>query len=346
MTSTAPLGAWLGFFALLGLLLALDLLVFDRRLVRHPLRKAALTAGLWISLGVGFGILMLAWEGPQVAFEYFSGVLIELSLSIDNFVVFSLVFSAFAIPSHLHYRVLFWGVIGALAIRLILVLAGAAVIQRFDWVFYVFGVIHATAGIRLWLSTRSQKEPDPTANPIVRFATRRLPFTDRLHGRRFVTRLDGRLVATPLLLALVVIEINDLVFAADSVPVVLALTADPFIVYTSTAFAMLSLRSLCFFLADLSDRFGYVSHGLSFVLVFVGAKLLLRNLVQVPSWLWLLFILFVVSTAVVFSLVRSRNREQGRLAAEAGRGLDRQVSSAGGTRQAGATDGSRPELWR
>jgi tellurite resistance protein TerC len=336
MSSTAPPGAWLGFFAVLGLLLALDLLVFDRRLGAHPLRKAALTAGLWISLGLGFGILMLAWEGPQVAFEYFSGAFIELSLSIDNFVVFSLVFSAFAIPARLHYRVLFWGVIGALAMRLILILAGAAVIQRFDWVFFIFGVIHATAGIRLWLSTRSEKEPDPTANPIVRFAARRLPFTNRLDGRRFVTRLDGRRVATPLLLALVVIEVNDLILAADSVPVVLALTADPFIVYTSNAFAILSLRSLCFFLADLGDRFGYVSHGLSIVLVFVGAKLLLRGFVQVPSWLWLVFILVVVSSAVAVSFIRSRSR-QGRLAAEAGHGLS--------GRRAGATDGSRPESW-
>lgn len=338
MSSTAPPGAWLGFFALLGFLLALDLLVFDRRLGARPLRKAALTAGLWISLGLGFGIFMLAWEGPQAAYHYFSGAFIELSLSIDNFVVFSLVFSAFAIPTRLHYRVLFWGVIGALAMRLILILAGAAVIQRFDWVFYIFGVIHATAGIRLWLSTRRQKVPDPTANPIVRFATRRLPFTDRLDGRRFTTRLDGRRVATPLLLALVVIEANDLVFAADSVPVVLALTADPFIVYTSNAFAMLSLRSLCFLLGDLGDRFGYVSHGLSIVLVVVGVKLLMRGLVQFPSQLWLLFILVVVSSAVAVSIVRTRNRERNLIAAE--------VRHGSGGPQAGTAGGTGPDLRR
>jgi tellurite resistance protein TerC len=234
--------------------------------------------------------------------------------------------------------VLFWGVIGALTMRLVLVLAGAAVIQRFDWVFYIFGVIHATAGIRLWLSTRRQKEPDPTANPIVRFATRRLPFTDRLDGRRFVTRLSGRRVATPLLLALVVIEVNDLIFAADSVPVVLALTTDPFIVYTSNAFAILSLRSLCFFLADLGDRFGYVSHGLSIVLIFVGVKLLMRGFVQFPSWIWPLFIIAVVSMAIAVSIVRTRNQRGKLMAAEVRHG------SSGP--QVGTTGGTRPELRR
>jgi tellurite resistance protein TerC len=304
---------WAGFLAVIGALLALDLFVFHRKPGEVSLRSAALTSAFWIGLGLAFGILVLAWLGPDKAVEYFSGYLIEESLSIDNVFIFSLVFAAFAVPKHLQYRVLFWGVVGALVMRLVMILVGAALIERFEWMLLVFGAFLVFTGARMWLSTRREEEADPADNLIVRFARSRLPFTDRLDGQRFLTRMGGRRVATPLLLALVVVEVSDLVFAVDSIPAVFAVTRDPFVVYTSNAFAILGLRSLYFFLADLKDRFRYLTHGLSIVLVFVGLKLLLDPWVHLPPWVSLVVIAVVLGGAVAFSLAHSR-REERRLA--------------------------------
>ncbi len=301
---------WIGFLAVIGALLALDLFVFHRKPGDVTIRSAALTSAFWISLGVAFGLLVLAWLGSEKAVEYYSGYLIEESLSIDNVFIFSLVFTAFAIPKDLQYRVLFWGVIGALAMRLAMILIGAALIERFEWMLLVFGAFLVFTGIRMWLSTRREGEADPAANPIVRFARRRLPFTDRLDGQRFLTRMGGRRVATPLLLALVVVEVSDLVFAVDSIPAVFAVTRDPFIVYTSNAFAILGLRSLYFFLADLKDRFRYLTHGLSIVLVFVGLKLLLGDSLHLPPWVSLAVIAVVLGASMAISLLVSRREER------------------------------------
>jgi tellurite resistance protein TerC len=296
-------------------MLALDLFVFHRKPGEVTMRSAALTSAFWISLGLGFGVLVLAWLGPEKAVEYYSGYLIEESLSVDNVFVFSLVFTAFAIPGHLQYRVLFWGVIGALAMRLVMILIGAALIEQFEWILLVFGAFLVFTGIRMWRSTRSEEEADPADNPVVRFARRRLPFTDRLDGQRFWTSVGGRRVATPLLLALLVVEVSDLVFAVDSIPAVFAVTTDPFIVYTSNAFAILGLRSLYFFLADLKDRFRYLTHGLSIVLVFVGLKLLGSPWIHLPPWVSLVVIAVVLGGAVAFSLAHSRRKERAAAAA-------------------------------
>ena len=301
---------WIGFLAVIGALLALDLFVFHRKPGEVTIRSAALTSAFWIGLGVAFGLLVLAWLGSEKAVEYYSGYLIEESLSIDNVFIFSLVFTAFAIPKDLQYRVLFWGVIGALVMRLAMILIGAALIERFEWMLLVFGAFLVFTGIRMWLSTRREGEADPAANPIVRFARRRLPFTDRLDGQRFLTRMGGRRVATPLLLALVVVEVSDLVFAVDSIPAVFAVTRDPFIVYTSNAFAILGLRSLYFFLADLKDRFRYLTHGLSIVLVFVGLKLLLGDSLHLPPWVSLAVIAVVLGASMAISLLVSRREER------------------------------------
>ena len=301
---------WIGFLAVIGALLALDLFVFHRKPGEVTIRSAALTSAFWIGLGVAFGLLVLAWLGSEKAVEYYSGYLIEESLSVDNVFIFSLVFTAFAIPKDLQYRVLFWGVIGALVMRLAMILIGAALIERFEWMLLVFGAFLVFTGIRMWLSTRREGEADPAANPIVRFARRRLPFTDRLDGQRFLTRMGGRRVATPLLLALVVVEVSDLVFAVDSIPAVFAVTRDPFIVYTSNAFAILGLRSLYFFLADLKDRFRYLTHGLSIVLVFVGLKLLLGDSLHLPPWVSLAVIAVVLGASMAISLLVSRREER------------------------------------
>jgi tellurite resistance protein TerC len=207
---------------------------------------------------------------------------------------------------------------GALVMRLVMILIGAALIERFEWILLVFGAFLIFTGFRMWKSTQSEEEPDPANNPIVRFARRRLPFTDRLDGQRFWTRLDGRRVATPLLLALLVVEVSDLVFAVDSIPAVFAVTTDPFIVYTSNAFAILGLRSLYFFLADLKDRFRFLTHGLSIVLVFVGLKLLLNGWIHLAPWVSLVVIAVVLGGAVVFSLFHARREEERERAAAAG----------------------------
>ena len=319
MSETISPVFWVGFLAFIGVMLALDLFVVHRKPGEVSLRSAAITSAFWISLGLGFGIVVLAWLGPEKAVEYFSGYLIEESLSIDNVFIFSLVFTAFAVPKHLQYRVLFWGVIGALAMRLVMILIGAALIERFEWILLVFGGFLVFTGIRMWLSTRREGEADPAANPIVRFARSRLPFTDRLDGQRFFTRMDGRRVATPLLLALLVVEVSDLVFAVDSIPAVFAVTRDPFIVYTSNAFAILGLRSLYFFLADLKDRFRFLTHGLSIVLVFVGVKLLASPWIHMPAWVSLVVIALVLGGAIAFSLVHARREERATAAATRGR---------------------------
>jgi tellurite resistance protein TerC len=316
MHEAIPPAFWAGFLVLIGALLAVDLFVFHRKPGEVTMRSAALTSAFWISLGLGFGIVVLVWLGPDKAVEYFSGYLIEESLSIDNVFIFSLVFTAFAVPSHLQYRVLFWGVIGALAMRLVMILIGAALIEQFEWILLVFGGFLVFTGIRMWLSTRSEEEADPADSPIVRFARRRFPFTDRLDGQRFLTSVNGKRVATPLLLALVVVEISDLVFAVDSIPAVFAVTSDPFIVYTSNAFAILGLRSLYFFLADLKDRFRYLTHGLSIVLVFVGLKLLAGPWIRLPPWVSLVVIAVVLGGAVTFSLAHARREERAAVAAK------------------------------
>ena len=310
MTETISPVFWVGFLVFIGAMLALDLFVFHRKPGQVTMRSAALTSAFWISLGLSFGVIVWMWLGAEKAVEYFSGYLIEESLSVDNVFVFSLVFTAFAIPGHLQYRVLFWGVIGALAMRLVMILIGAALIEQFEWILLVFGGFLVFTGVRMWLSTRKEGEPDPADNPIVKFARRRFPFTDRLDGQKFFTTVGAKRVATPLLLALVVIEISDLVFAVDSIPAVFAITTDPFIVYTSNAFAILGLRSLYFFLADLKDRFRYLTHGLSIVLVFVGIKLLASPWIHLPPWVSLVVIAVVLGGAVAFSLAHARREER------------------------------------
>ena len=315
MDETIPPIFWVGFLAVIGALLALDLFVFHRKPGAVTIRSAALTSAFWISLGLGFGVVVLVWLGPEKAVEYYSGYLIEESLSIDNVFIFSLVFTAFAVPKHLQYRVLFWGVIGALGMRFVMIVVGAALIERFEWILLVFGGFLVFTGVRMWMSTRREGQADPADNPIVRFARSRLPFTDRLDGQRFLTRIEGRRVATPLFLALIVVEVSDLVFAVDSIPAVFAITRDPFVVYTSNAFAILGLRSLYFFLADLKDRFRYLTHGLSVVLVFVGLKLLFNGWLHLAPWVSLVVIAVVLGGAVAFSLAHSRREERAATAA-------------------------------
>ncbi|MCU0254709.1 MAG: TerC family protein [Acidobacteria bacterium] len=309
MTTTIEPVYWIAFLAFIGFLLFLDLFVFHRNAHVVKVREAAIFSAFWISLGVAFGVLVFFWLGPDKGVEYFTGYLIEKSLSVDNVFVFALIFGAFAVPAQYQHRVLFWGVVGALAMRLVMIVAGAALIEAYQWILYVFGAFLILTGIRMGLS-HGKPEKDPSQNPVVRFARRRLPFSDAYDGQRFFTRVNAKRVATPLLLVLISVEITDLIFAVDSIPAIFAVTRDPFIVYTSNAFAILGLRALYFLLADLKNRFRYLKLGLAVILVFVGVKLTVVNLgIKIDPIVSLIVVGTILGTAIVASWLRPETPE-------------------------------------
>ncbi|MEP7378396.1 MAG: TerC family protein [Chloroflexota bacterium] len=301
MPPTIDLIYWIAFLAFIGFLLFLDLFVFHRNAHVVPVREAALFSAFWIGLGIAFGILVVAWLGVDKGLEYYTGYLIEKSLSVDNVFVFALVFGAFAVPAQYQHRVLFWGVVGALAMRLVMIVAGAALIEAYQWILYLFGAFLIFTGIRMGLS-HGKPEKDPSQNPVIRFARRHLPFSDDYDGQRFFTRVNAKRIATPLLLVLIAVEITDLIFAVDSIPAIFAVTRDPFIVYTSNAFAILGLRALYFLLADLKNRFRYLKLGLAVILVYVGIKLTVVNLgIKIDPILSLVVVVTILGVSIAAS---------------------------------------------
>jgi len=301
MTPTIEPIYWIIFLAFIAFLLFLDLFVFHRKAHVVHIREAAIFSAFWVGLGVSFGVFVVFWLGPTKGVEYFTGYLIEKSLSVDNVFVFALIFGAFAVPAQYQHRVLFWGVVGALAMRLVLIVVGSALIETYQWILYVFGAFLILTGIRMALS-HGKPEKDPSQNPVVRFARRHLPFSDSYDGQRFFTHVNARRVATPLLLVLISVEITDLIFAVDSIPAIFAITTDPFIVYTSNAFAILGLRALYFLLADLKNRFRYLKLGLAVILVFVGVKLTVVNLgIKIDPILSLVIVTSILAVAMAAS---------------------------------------------
>jgi tellurite resistance protein TerC len=303
-----PTSVWLGFTILVGGLLFLDLGVLNRR--AHILTfKEALSWSLGlIALALLFGLFVLWREGTQAGLEYYTGYLIELSLSVDNLFVFILIFQYFAVPAEAQPKVLKWGILGAIVMRLVMIALGALLLQRFHWIVYVFGGILVITGVRML--TQQEVHIEPEKNPIVRLARRVLPFTSAYDGTRFFTRtISGRRYATPLLLVLIVVEWSDLVFAIDSIPAIFAITRDPFLVYSSNVFAILGLRALFFVLAGMIDKFVYLKPGVAIVLVFVGVKMIGSQWVKIPTAYSLLVIVGILVTAVALSLRRT-SREQ------------------------------------
>ena len=294
---------WLAFFVLIGFLLFLDLFVFHREAHAVGLREAAIFSGFWIALGVAFGVLVLVWLGADKALEYYTGYLIEKSLSIDNVFIFALVFGSFAVPAEYQHRVLFWGVLGALVMRFVMIVIGAALIEQFAWLLLVFGAFLVFTGVRMGMSY-GKPEKDPEKNAVVQYARRRLPISDRYDGPRFFTRIDGRRLATPLLLVLISVEVTDLIFAVDSIPAIFAITTDTFIVYTSNAFAILGLRALYFLLADLKNRFHFLKLGLAVILVLVGVKLLLHDVVKINPLVSLAVVGVILAVTIAASWLR------------------------------------------
>ncbi len=295
---------WLGFTGLVVALMVLDLGVLNRR--SHVLSfKEAMSWSLGlIALALLFGGFIYWREGLHPALEYYAGYLIELSLSVDNLFVFILIFSYFGVPAQAQPKVLKWGILGAIVMRFIMIGTGALLLERFEWIIYVFGGILILTGIRMFRGNDAQIEPEK--NPIVKLARRVFPFSEGYDGSRFFSRAStGRLLATPLFLVLLVIEWSDLVFAIDSIPAIFSVTRDPFLVYSSNVFAILGLRAMFFVLAGMMDRFAYLKPGVALILVFVGGKMTLSHWVHLPITVSLGVIIFILAASVVLSLRRS-----------------------------------------
>lgn len=299
---------WALFVAVIVGLLMLDLFVFNRDAHVVTARQAAVQTAFWVTLGLAMTLVFWFWQGGPAAGEYLAGYLLEKSLSIDNVFVWSLILSYFAVPRKYQHRVLFWGIFGALVFRAIFIFAGVALLERFEWIIYVFGAILLYTAIRLL--TQDDEEVHPENNPVLRLVRRVIPSTSDYNGQHLFVRHRRKILATPLFAVLVVVETSDVIFAVDSIPAILAVTREQFIVFTSNAFAILGLRSLYFLLADLKDRFEYLQEGLALILIFVGAKMLLSQVIHISTALSLLVIVAILVGAIVWSVVMVRRQEQ------------------------------------
>jgi tellurite resistance protein TerC len=294
---------WILFNIFVAVMLALDLGVFHRSSQRPTLRQSLVWSGLWIALAGTFAIVIYAWQGHGAALEFSTGYVIELSLSADNLFIFLLIFRYFKLPEVEQYRVLFWGIIGAILMRAVFIFAGVGLIRRFHWIIYAFGLLLVYSGLRLVLQRGAQV--DPEKNPVLRLFRRFFPVTDEYVGGKFFVQREKR-YATPLLLVLLVIETTDVIFAIDSIPAVLAITLNTFIVYSSNIFAILGLRSLFFALSSLMDIFEYLHYGISCVLIFVGAKMLISHYYTIRTDISLGVIGGILLVTIVASALRRK----------------------------------------
>lgn len=298
---------WVGFSVFVLAMLALDLGVFNRKSHEVKFKEALAWSGVWVTLALLFAGGVAIFRSAENGLQFLTGYVIEWSLSVDNIFVFLLTFSYFSVPARYQHKVLFWGILGALVMRGIMIALGAALIKEFHWVIYFFGALLVVSGIKM--ATQRETGVRPEKNPLVRLFRRVMPVTSDYHGDRFFTRLNGVRYATPLLVTLLMVESADLVFAVDSVPAIFSITSDAFIVYTSNVFAILGLRCLYFALAGVMSRFHYLKVGLSLVLVFVGVKMLLSDVLEVPTLLSLAVIAGTLAASVVFSLLKPKEEE-------------------------------------
>ena len=293
---------WVGFSLFILTMLSLDLGLFNRKAHTIKYKEAWIWSVTWVTLAMIFGALVFYYQGSVRGFEFLTGYLIELSLSVDNLFVFLLIFSYFRVPAQFQHRVLFWGVMGALIMRLTMIFIGAALISRFHWIIYIFGAFLVYTGIKMFRHDEIEIQPDQ--NPVVRLVTRFLPIARHYEGEKFFTTIDGKRTGTLLLLVLIVVEVTDLIFAVDSIPAIFAITKDTFIVYTSNVFAILGLRSMYFLLAGVVEKFRYLRTGLAIVLTFIGVKMLVTAVgFHIPIQLSLVFVAVVLVGSVVASLV-------------------------------------------
>ena len=306
---------WGVLLAVITAMLLVDLLVVHKEAHEIETKEAAIESVVWISCGLAFTGVVAWWFGAAASGEYISGFLIEKSLSIDNVFVWALIMGYFKVPTKYQHRVLFWGIFGALALRAIFIFAGVALIEKFDWVLYVFGAFLLYTAAKLVFGKNDHI--DPGESKFLRVVNRLVPSTDEFDGQRLFTKKMGKRLATPLFAVLMLIEATDVIFAVDSVPAVLAVSHEQFIVFASNAFAILGLRALYFLLADMHSRFAYLQQGLATILAFVGVKMIIADWYHIPTWLSLLVIALVLTTSIGFSLKASQLVHDAELAGQA-----------------------------
>jgi tellurite resistance protein TerC len=292
---------WIVFNAAILVLLFIDLTVVSRKHRAVPFKQALLMSAFWIGLAMAFAVFVHQWFGANKSLEFLTGYVLEEALSVDNLFVFILLFAYFKVPPEEEKTVLFWGIIGALIMRGVFIVAGVALVQRFHWILYIFGIFLIWTGIQLMRG--GDEEQDPSRNIVLKFCRRFLPLTDSYEGKSFFVRREGKVLFTPLFVVLLVVETTDILFATDSIPAILAITRDPFIVYTSNVFAILGLRSMYFALAGMMKLFHYLNYGLSVVLIFIGAKMLLPERYHVPTWAALAVVAGVLGLSVLASVL-------------------------------------------
>jgi len=293
---------WAMLGGLVVVMLVVDLLLFGRGKRELRLRESVVWSIAWLLLALGFGVVMLVWQGSTAGSEYFAGYLLERSLSLDNIFVFAVLFGYFAVPLAVQPRVLAWGIMLALVLRLVFILIGAALLDSFHFTFYLFGALLLYTAWKL--GTHSGGEMDPEHNTALKIVRKRVPMTKEYHGPALTVKQGGRRIATPLIAVFVVVATTDIIFAIDSIPAIFAITTEPFIVFAANAFAMLGLRALYFALVGLMDRFVYLSQGLSLVLAFIGVKMLLIDVWHPPIWVSLVVIVVVLTATAVLSVKR------------------------------------------
>lgn len=298
---------WVGFLVFVFIMLAIDLGLFNRKSHEIKVKEALIWSAVWIALALIFNAGIYFVKGEEVAVQFLTGYVLEKSLSIDNLFVFLLIFNMFQVKSEYQHKILFWGVLGALILRAIFIMAGVALLHQFHWIIYVFGVFLIFTGIKMLFEKEQKIEPEK--NPLIKILKKIMPVSDKYDKGKFFTRIDMKRHATPLLVVLVLIEFSDLVFAIDSIPAILAISDDPFIVYTSNVFAILGLRSLYFALAGILGYFAYLKYGLSAILVFVGLKMTLADFFHVSTITSLLVIAGILLVSVLMSYIIPAKKE-------------------------------------
>jgi TerC family integral membrane protein len=323
-----PVWMWVAFLAFVSVLLIGDLLLVHRRPHVPSTKEAAIESAVWISIGVGFTGFMWWWHGQQAAGEYISGYLIEKSLSVDNVFVWSLIMGFFAVPRAYQFRVLFWGVFGALVLRFAFIFAGVELINRFEWLLFVFGAFLIFTAVRI--ARGGEEEVHPDQNPVLRLVRKVVPSTSEYDGQKMFIHKNGKLLATPLFAVLIVVESSDVVFAVDSIPAILAVSREQFIVFSSNVFAILGLRALYFLLADLRERFAYLQQGLAVILAFVGVKMIIAEWYHIPTFASLGVIALVLAVSIYVSIKRTEPKhEESAVPVGAGAGVAGPASANG-----------------
>jgi tellurite resistance protein TerC len=298
---------WIGFNVLVLVMLAVDMGIFHKKDHEISIKESIVWSIIWILVALAFNLGVYFWRGSEVALQFFTGYLIERSLSMDNIFVFLLIFEYFRVPTKYQYRVLIWGILGALIFRGLFIAMGTLLVAKFHWIIYLFGAFLVITGVKMAFG--KEKQVAPERNPLLRIVRRFLPVSRDYKGKHFLVREEGRLVATPLLIVLIVVESTDIVFAVDSIPAIFAITLDPFIVYTSNVFAILGLRALYFALAGLMRIFYYLKYALAFILAFVGFKMLISSIYKMPDALALGVLAASLAISIVASIYFPPNRK-------------------------------------